>query len=178
MEKLITDMDIQFRAWDSIQSKMFYLTNEHYLQIHSDSSWTLMQIAEPKDIVLTSNIELFSSIYNGELMQYIGWNDKYDKEIYFGDIIKYKTTWYEDLDEDNEFGTAIIIRGLNCGAGIQRSFGYNHNNKPDVHKIDGEEYYSTYADLLGDGTDFWEDTNIFDVEVVGNIYQTPHLINH
>jgi hypothetical protein len=168
------DVFAKYRAWDKIQEKMFYPEFGEYFQIHSNTDWSLMRSSSEThtDIVLTTNIDLFSTMYNGILMQYVGWEDKTGKEMYFGDIIKYQT-FYDD--EPNESGTAILIRGMNCGVGIQRSI----DQSSIMFANDESNYvFHTYADLDGIGTDFWQDENIFDVEVVGNIYEDAHLINH
>lgn len=104
-------------------------------------------------------------------MQYIGWEDKDGKEIYYGDIIKYKVIWG---DEDiNEWGTAIVHRFLNNGAGILRSFS---EEKPFIHEL--KNFISTYASWNGQLENLWYDEEMFELEVVGNIFETKHLINN
>jgi len=83
------------------------------------------------------------------VMQYIGWRDRFGKEIYFGDIVYYK---FHDKNspEHNEDGRARVIETMNGGAGL----------------------------LLFDENiieDFWPDSSLWTIEVIGNMYENEDI---
>jgi hypothetical protein len=152
---------------------MYYPTPMDYFQIHYDGTWSMFK-NKNTEIVITSNVDALDSMYGGSLMQFVGFKDKQGKDIYYGDIIKYTITWDEEQGDINERGTAIIIRGMNYGVGIQRSY----EKRIELDKATNQHYMPTYADYLGEGMDIWEDEDIFDIEVLGNVYENEIFINH
>ena len=155
--------NILFRCWDSESNTMFYQTDDNYIQIYKENKYSLF---DEKDNMIVSNVINDNNIF----MQYIGWEDKDGKEIYYGDIIKYKVMWGDD---DNEWGTAIVHRFLNNGAGMLRSF-----SKEKPFFFESKSYTSTYASWEGVIENLWYDEEMFELEVVGNIFETKHLINN
>ena len=155
--------DILFRCWDYELKKMFYQHDENYLQLYTENKFSLFN---EDDNLIVSNIVNDNNIF----MQYIGWDDKNGKKIYYGDIVKYKAMWNKT---DNERGTAIIHRFLNNGAGIMRTIA-------DVEEImiEGKKFKITYSSWNGELVNIWFDEKTFDLDVVGNIFETPYLINH
>ena len=69
---------IKFRAWDG----QYMQTDDFYVD-------------SVGDIFIQNFDGYLNHLQNWELMQYIGVNDKYDKEIYEGDIIRFNS--FNDL---------------------------------------------------------------------------------
>lgn len=154
--------EIKFKCWDSENKKMYYQTDEAYIQLYLDNKFTMF---DGEDNVIVSNVINSDNMF----MQYIGWDDKNGNNIFYGDIVKYIARW--DYDE-NEMGTALIHRFTNNGAGFLRVIA-------DVEPfwINNRLFYSTYASWNGILENIWYDEDTFDMEVVGNIFETPDLIN-
>lgn len=96
--------------------------------------------------------ELFN-IYVGEveLMQYTGLKDKNDKEIYEGDIVS-----FEDSDGGYEYPDLVV----NTGIVEYGELGFYFTNRIAV-----------------DMADFYiKDGRCDEVEVIGNIYENPELL--
>jgi len=124
--------EIKFRAWDKI--------NEKIVKISSLS-------LENKEIAVKENGTYhFFRMQNLELMQYTGLNDKNGKEIYEGDIIKYKFPYDRRL---KHISPVFYMES-------QASYGVL-----DIYK-NGIPLYTMPAN------------NYF--EVIGNIYENPELL--
>jgi uncharacterized phage protein (TIGR01671 family) len=80
-------------------------------------------------------------------VQYTGCHDSSNKEIYEGDIVKYKT-WEGRHD------------------------GIIEENQTQVQFKDGA-YYPRYINDVCE--DSWYSFKVYDLEVVGNVFETPHL---
>lgn len=81
-------------------------------------------------------------------MQYTGFKDKNGKEVYFDDILK---VTFNDKDDPKECwsGLAQVVYALNNGVGLLNDW------------------------LV---TDLWEDDDLWDIEVIGNIWENPELL--
>ena len=88
--------------------------------------------------------------------QYTGINDNNGREIYEGDIIRFK---YEDYSEYN-------INGYHAPREVISEVKFEY----------GEYRLNGYPCRLGDCLDWADDECEF--EVIGNIYDNPELINH
>ena len=80
-------------------------------------------------------------------VQYTGLKDSKGNEVYEGDIVKYKT-WTGSHD------------------------GTTEEHQTQVQFKDGA-YYPRYID--DECEDSWYSFKVYDLEVVGNIFETPHL---
>ena len=88
--------------------------------------------------------------YNADdlvFVQYTGLKDSKGNEVYEGDIVKYKT-WTGSYD------------------------GTTEEHQTQVQFKDGA-YYPRYID--DECEDSWYSFKVYDLEVVGNIFETPHL---
>ena len=80
-------INIKFRAWDKKRKFMIVIFDNL-----GREEWYLPNLNE-----------------NYEIMQYTGFNDKNNKEIYEGDILKFKNTpKYGVVDYCNEWGAYVV----------------------------------------------------------------------
>ena len=93
------------------------------------------------------NIGQFKEFDEYTIQWYTGLNDKNNNPIYEGDIVKYKT-WTGSHD------------------------GTTEEHQTQVQFKDGA-YYPRYID--DECEDSWYSFKVYDLEVVGNIFETPHL---
>lgn len=95
----------------------------------------------------------FYNLQNGSgdndyvVQEYTGLIDKYDNPIYEGDIVKYKT-WTGSHD------------------------GTTEEHQTQVQFKDGA-YYPRYID--DECEDSWYSFKVYDIEIIGNVFETPHL---
>lgn len=125
-------MKPKFRAWDRIKKRMFLVLEIDYENelVSDETYWNTI----PSDDV--------------KLMQSTGLKDKNDKEIYEGDIIKYKRYNYGFTYTDAVgYGTIGLIK---------------NNDKIGL--------ISTFAGMS------IENIDLSSVKVVGNIYENPELL--
>ena len=124
--------EIKFRAWDKDKKQMIYKFN-----MTSDGqpyTWDKATIGD--GIVIDEPAPL-----NVELMQYTGLRDKNGREVYEGDIVRFKDWWDEEMV--------------------------------------GEVRYSEKDMAFTIVNDFWDGFPIMyadDLEVIGNIYKNPELL--
>ena len=136
---------LKFRVWDTKHKKFLIgIPPMEYMLDHE--VWSHRDIEEDPCVYLNN---VFSKDFNGRLIfqQYTGLNDKTNKEIYEGDIVKYKT-WTGSYD------------------------GTTEEHQTQVQFKDGA-YYPRYID--DECEDSWYSFKVYDLEVVGNIMETPHL---
>ena len=93
-------------------------------------------------------------------MQFTGLKDKKEKDIYFGDIVKFTFKDSNDLER----GTALIVETMNYGVGILRETEWKFGLSKAKAVSEG-----------GGIMDLWEDDKLWKVEVIGNIYENPNL---
>ena len=128
----------KFRAWDVHEKKMF--TNDQLI------IWNGNVYANDNSKLNVDNLKGWN-IDEKYLMQSTGLFDKNGKEIFEGDIVKYKAgcnTYTEEVAYDKNFG----------GFGVRDA-------KTDIIFTFGEVF---------------EDIDINPLEVIGNIYDNPELL--
>lgn len=104
-----------------------------------------------------------NSIY--EISQFTGLVDDNGKDIYFDDIVSF---CFHDKDhpEDDLVGTALITETIGYGVGIL--FNYRDQLSSVVWAVDQG----------GVVNEIWEDSELWSIDVIGNIYQNPDLIKN
>ena len=94
------------------------------------------------------NIGQFKELDGYTIQWHTGLTDKNNKPIYEGDIVKYKT-WTGSYD------------------------GTTEEHQTQVQFKDGA-YYPRYID--DECEDSWYSFKVYDLEVIGNIFETPYLL--
>ena len=144
---------IKFRVWDNkkkiwLDKTDFCIYNGDAQEVeiggteylYNSSSYNPLKFVENDIGGLYCNRNLI-------IQQYTGLNDKNNKPIYEGDIVKYKT-WTGSYD------------------------GTTEEHQTQVQFKDGA-YYPRYID--DECEDSWYSFKVYDLEVVGNVFETPHL---
>lgn len=136
--------EIKFRAWDLKNKKMI-----QWWDGQSDDSET--------NLIHWKFFSATHPYFNLELMQYTGLKDKNGKEIYEGDIVKYKyVQGFEAETEDNKVDPNQITEMIN-----------------EVKFKDGE-FWPRPDKYIPE--DCFYGYKLFDFEIIGNIYQNPELL--
>lgn len=147
--------EIKFRAWDKEDKEMYY----------SDKNCVVSYDNVGESIFLLGD-KTGKELSNYELMQYTGLKDKNGKEIYEGDILRQNSN-DKDLVEVcyGEFG----VRSLETEEVIDNICGWNLK----VVETDGLSKIEPFCyDTPLNG--FWIEK--LGIEVVGNIYDNPELL--
>lgn len=142
-------MNNKFRAWDN-ERKQWLATVEPVgtFRFEQDIESSLLNDEARKAI---------------EFSRFTGFQDSNGKDIYFDDIVKY--VFYDpDHEESYEAGTALIVENMTNGVGLLRDL---LGSAPD----------KTWAvDEGGAIEDYWDDEDLWTIEVIGNRFDTPDLI--
>ena len=99
---------------------------------------------------------------NMVVLQYTGFKDSQGKEIYYDYIVKFVF-----LDEDDKWGgTAVVTRSMNEGVGL-------------LFECDDSESNIVHAVTEGGQIEeYWNDPSLWTINVIGNIYENPNLIQN
>lgn len=140
---------IKFRVWDVEQNKFLSSYADKGIEFYHEQGkdWHEKQV---RDIVPVSWFlqDHNNNLENYIVTQYTGLTDKNGKEIYEGDIVKYKT-WTGSYD------------------------GTTEEHQTQVQFKDGA-YYPRYID--DECEDSWYSFKVYDLEVIGNIFEHKHLL--
>ncbi|HDK9419713.1 TPA: hypothetical protein PVQ06_001562 [Staphylococcus aureus] len=141
-------MMLKFRAWDKDEKTML---DVHGIHFDARGIWTNEMFDDEDD----GNFISFSDV---ELLQYTGLKDKNNTEIYDGDIVEFDISVAYEYDILNK----AIVTMSNVG-GV----------KPTLFTMEecGDIVEWPYFEKDIDELDFFDDC-----KVVGNIYETPHLL--
>ena len=139
----------KFRVWDVEQNKFLSSYADKGIEFYHEQGkdWHEKQV---RDIVPVSWFlqDHNNNLENYIVTQYTGLTDKNNKPIYEGDIVKYKT-WTGSYD------------------------GTTEEHQTQVQFKDGA-YYPRYID--DECEDSWYSFKVYDLEVIGNIFETPYLL--
>lgn len=111
----------------------------------------------PSPMLPTGFIEEFEETIEWIWLQYTGLKDKNGKEIYEGDIIRHDLRKIAEV----KFG-----EGTNLGGGDSSAYFYGYY-------LEFQNYKDTWGNNEVDSGSFRETKEI---EVIGNIYETPELL--
>lgn len=152
----MSNREIKFRAWDSINSK--WLLGYDYPNLGGFSMMgEVMAFGEWQHVLASFKIEDWDKII---LMQFTGLKDKNGKEIYEGDVIRITAghpTWTKSNFKVVFFEGAFSLCCMD---------GMSGRDKPCS--------FINYSDLCVENG-YNEDLSSY-VEVIGNIYENPELL--
>ena len=141
---------MKFRAWDIANKKFVYgFLKKNYF----DCSFNQDGLDGTEDETNLENLLL------DDWQQFTGLHDKNGKEIYEGDIVKYK-----------------ILEGFDCEGENWRDSKNVKDCPPKEVKFQNGEYFPRETSSIPD--DAYYAYRFFDIEVIGNIYETPELLNN
>ena len=147
--------DIKFRAFCKSfkKPKLLPVTAMRYLKgllvsIQVDIGSFIPRNVKPQDTIL---------------MQYTGLKDKNGKEIYMDDVVKFR---FYDKDYRDSYwgGTAVVTYNMSEGVGLLFDFSDTIQS-------------NAYAVLEGGQLEsYWPDEELWEMQVIGNIYENPELL--
>lgn len=147
---------IKFRAWSKILKLMTYDIRISELITHNSKE------SDPKCIYINEIIVHYQKLF--DLMQFIGHKDKYDREIYEGDIVKWKYPYSGEYHESDDIYGVIEWDDRDCQFKVrQLTEGFYEIGCGSREKL---KFYD-------DGRNF----EFKDLQVIGNIYKNPELLN-
>jgi len=156
---------IKFRAWDKINKRMVEADELVFWNgccyLNPDKS------LHRKDKPYSQARLRGYSILEEFVMQYIGLDDKNGKEVYQGDVLK--------VDADKEgYGSTSYGGYVEV---VSEAYGYSLRPfKPTVEELD--EQWKRGGDGF-DSCSLWHisDDDGKNIEVIGNVYENPELLN-
>lgn len=147
--------EIKFRAWDEGRGVMWYPDSKSadgngiYFQFFNwGIGWGVYESVIGNRLVTGDPKAIFNT--PGKLMQYTGLKDKNGKEIYERDIVRI-------IDPSGEKDKVCEVRFVNGGFVVEAS-GWFYNGECDITTVG------------------WAIEEGIEIEVIGNIYESPELI--
>ena len=144
-----TKREIKFRAWDEKEKVMYLLFKKGFLQQADD----LTLVFDDRDSSYIDDYFKFTDQNGFDIMQFIGLEDKNGKEIFEGDLVRYKDeVWH--IRYEPYWSSGWILDG-----------GYTKSG--EVKFLPMQQTIRWGKDALG-----W-----VDVEVMGNVFENPDLLS-
>lgn len=145
---------IKFRAWDKKEKKIYAV---YQMSLFDGGELNSGAIKLAKKITNYSKNE-WQPLGDVEVMQFTGLKDKNGKEIYEGDILRFKDG-YEENKKGNFVETIQEVLVVFGGGEF-----YGQTKK-------GDRWNNGYS-----YEDFDDDVPFFKSKVIGNIYENPELL--
>lgn len=145
--------DIKFRAWDKKSKKIRIVESIGFGELSYYNEGYPVANMIGRDCIHDKDIIIHRDSYQHELMQYTGLKDKNGKEIYEGDIVKYK------VKGSDKTYTTVMKFNEEHGAFL---FGIYEGVKMPCGKKTRMNKYTRKS--------------VGSVEVIGNIYENPELL--
>lgn len=100
-----------------------------------------------------------------KITQFTGFLDRNGTEIYFDDIVRF--TFNDARDSESTWnGTATIARTLNNGVGLLCDYENANSHIEEVYAVSEGGVIQEY----------WDDEDLWEIEIIGNIYENPELL--
>lgn len=151
---LLMSREVKFRIWDKTSNRMLY--QDDFERVELDTKNKMVSLVRSETIESSYVLDYEDGI-EAEIMQYTGFKDTKNKEIYEGDILH-------------------VTKVSMCGVDKYNVAEYN----TDVRWEDGAFVIKGDADV--DCYDTWlasynnPDSPQIEIEVIGNIYENPELL--
>lgn len=159
---------IKFRAWSEILKLMTYDIKISDIKVSgtkADGDGDDPDSKDPKYVYLNDIIDHYQKLFI--LMQYIGAKDKYDRDIYEGDVVKWIYPYYNDCLKSDEIYGVVEWDERDCQFKIrQLTDGFYDIGCGSKEKL------TFYGDERNE-----RNFEFQDLQVIGNIYKNPELLN-
>lgn len=149
--------EIKFRVWDKTSEEMLYQDDFERVEIDTKNKMVTLIADEESD---KSHYVLdYEDGIEAEIMQYTGFNDTKDKEIYEGDILKFTQIIKKIFHPEEELEIIEFYTDIKWEEGCYWIKDYRD-----------DEYRDMLGAFIGDVYPLTE------IEVVGDIYNNPELL--
>ena len=179
---------LKFRVWMSNDinpnGKMYYPEDTVEIGVGNRTEESGLLINQSGGLLLSDNKQCdanisWARISNNDInvMQYIGLTDKNDNEIYEGDIVKYVYYPLGGRPEVYEYSYIGVITFNYNAFGIINKLRLGTVLKP-IECLPHEKSFREIYKHPTQGKDWFDSSITFNrLEIIGNIYETPQLIN-